>query len=129
MADHEFEFTAAQNETIRLLSSRMKWVAIFQMFSGIGAGIGAIALFARRQEGYALALTAVLLFVVGLYTYNASRGFSKIVTTVGADITHLMEAIWSLKSLYNIQFWLIMAYLIIIALIILVIIFGAFFGP
>jgi hypothetical protein len=99
-----------------------------QMISGIGAGLGAIALFARREEVFVLVLTAVLLFVVGLYTYNASRGFSEIVTTVGADITHLMEAVWSLKSLYNIQFWLIMTYLFIIALIVLIIIFGTFFG-
>ena len=129
MADQEFEFTAAQNQTIQVLSNRMKWVGGFQVVSGIVLGIAAITAFARGQEGFALIFTAVLLVVMGLYTYSASRGFSKIVQTIGADITHLMEAVTSLKSLYNIQFWLIITYLIIIGIILLITLFGALFGP
>lgn len=129
MANQEFEFTAAQNQTIQLLSNRMKWVGGFEVVSGIVLGIAAITAFARGREGFALTLTAVLLVVTGLYTYSASRGFSKIVQTIGADITHLMEAVTSLKSLYNIQFWLIIAYLIIIGIVLLITLFGALFGP
>jgi hypothetical protein len=126
MADQEFEFTTAQNQIIQVLANRMKWVGGFQVVSGIVLGIAAITAFARGQEGAALLFTAVLLLVIGFYTYNASRGFSKIVGTVGADITHLMEAVTSLKSLYNVQFWLIIVYLVIIGLVMLVMIFRAF---
>jgi hypothetical protein len=128
MADQEFEFTTAQNQTIQVLSNRMKWVGGFQTVSGIVLGIAAITAFARGREGVALIFTAVLLVAIGLYTYIASRGFSKIVETVGADITHLMEAVTSLKSLYNIQFWLIIVYLIIIGIVLLTTLFGALFG-
>jgi hypothetical protein len=126
MNGQEFEFTAEQNETIQLLSHRMKWVGGFQILSGIGAIIAAIALFAKSQEPFALLLAGVVLLVVGLYTSSASKSFSDIVTTTGADITHLIEAVQTLKSLYNIQFWLIMAYVIIVGLVILAAIFRAF---
>jgi hypothetical protein len=128
MDGQEFEFTAAQNETIRVLAHRMKWVAVFQIVSGIGLAIGGIASFANAQEGFALILTAVLFVVIGIYTYSASKSFLEIVETTGADITHLMEAVSSLKSLYNIQFWLIIAYLVIIGIIVLIAIFAAFLG-
>ena len=104
MADQEFEFTAAQNETMQVLSHRMRWVGGFQIISGIGVIVAGIVVFARGQEGYALLLTGILLLVIGFYTINASKSFSDIVQTVGADITHLMEAVHTLKSLYNIQF-------------------------
>jgi hypothetical protein len=128
MANQEFEFTAAQNETIQVLSHRMRWVGGFQIISGIGVLIAAVASFVRAQEGFALLLTGVLLLVIGIYTSSASKSFSDIVNTIGADITHLMEAVRTLKSLYNVQFWLMIAYLIIIGLVILVAIFGVFFS-
>jgi hypothetical protein len=128
MADQEFEFTAAQNETMQVLSHRMRWVGGFQIISGIGVIVAGIVVFARGHEGYALLLTGILLLVIGFYTINASKSFSDIVQTVGADITHLMEAVHTLKSLYNIQFWLVMAYSIIIGLLILAAIFRAFFS-
>jgi hypothetical protein len=128
MADQEFEFTAAQNETMQVLSHRMRWVGGFQIISGIGVIVAGIVVFARGQEGYALLLTGILLLVIGFYTINASKSFSDIVQTVGADITHLMEAVHTLKSLYNIQFWLVIAYSIIIGLLILAAIFRSFFS-
>jgi hypothetical protein len=126
MADQEFEFTAAQNETIQVLSHRMRWVGGFQIVSGIGVIIAGIVAFTIGHEGYALLLTGVLLLVIGFYTISASKSFSDIVQTAGADITHLMEAIRTLKSLYNIQFWLVIAYLIIIGLLIIAAIFRTF---
>jgi hypothetical protein len=128
MADQEFEFTAAQNETIQVLSHRMRWVGSFQIISGIGVIVAGIVAFARGYEGYALLLTGILLLVIGFYTISASKSFSDIVQTVGADITHLMEAVRTLRSLYNIQFWLVIAYSIIISLLILAAIFRSFFS-
>jgi hypothetical protein len=128
MADQEFEFTAAQNETMQVLSHRMRWVGGFQIISGIGVIVAGIVVFARGHEGYALLLTGILLLVIGFYTISASKSFSDIVQTVGADITHLMEAVHTLKTLYNIQFWVVMAYSIIIGLLILAAIFRAFFS-
>ena len=126
MDGQEFEFTAAQNEMIQVLSHRMRWVAVIQILSGIGVVIAAIVAFARGQEGFALLLTAVLLIVIGIYTASAAKSFSDIVETAGADIPHLMEAVRTLKSLYNIQFWLIVAYLVIMAIVILMALFRAF---
>jgi hypothetical protein len=128
MADQEFEFTAAQNETMQVLSHRMRWVGGFQIISGIGVIVAGIVVFARGHEGYALLLTGILLLVIGFYTISASKSFSDIVQTVGADITHLMEAVRTLRSLYNIQFWLVIAYSIIISLLILAAIFRSFFS-
>ncbi|MGH8066493.1 MAG: hypothetical protein ACRERE_14900 [Candidatus Entotheonellia bacterium] len=113
---------------IRVLSHRMKWVGSFQIVSGIGVLIAAIASFARAQEGFALLSTGVVLLVIGIYTSSASKSFSEISETVRADITHLMEVVRTLKGLYNIQSWLIIAYLVIIALIILAVIFRVFSG-
>lgn len=128
MEGEEFECTAAQNDMIRVLSHRMKWVGGFQIVSGIEVLISAIASFARAQEGFALLLTGAVLLVIGIYTSSASKSFSEIAETVRANITHLMEALRILKSLYNIQLWLIIAYLVFIALIILAVIFRVFSG-
>ena len=87
-----------------------------------------MASFARAPEGFALLLTGIVLLIIGIYTSSASESFSEIAETVGADITYLMEAVRILKGLGNIQFWAIIAYLAIIALIILAVISRVFSG-
>jgi hypothetical protein len=114
MNGQEFEFTAAQNETLRVLAYRMKGVAIIYMLGGIGACVWGLVLFARHQQDLTSLLITVVLITIGIYTRLAAQEFSKIVETSGADIVHIMEAINSLRGLYNVQFWLLIGCLIIV---------------
>lgn len=115
-----FEFGATQNETIRLLAARMKFVGIFYIVIGVLFGIGAlITLFTVPFVGIVYAVVTVAEILIGVWTLNAASSFKMIVETTGSDIAHLNNAIESLRKLYNLQFWLLIVTIIffIIALI------------
>lgn len=118
MEGSEFEFAAAQNDTIRVLASRMKWVGIFLIVWGILLGLGVLSDTHRvtstpyRIVQVLSVVPAVILFMFGVFTYAASQSFAKIVTTTGHDMTNLMEALNALKKLYVTHFWFIIACLV-----------------
>lgn len=112
-----YEFGAAQNETIRVLASRMKFVGIFYMVAGGFLGlIGLAVLFFVPAFGIIYMLFAAAELLIGIWTNNAASSFRLIVDTKGSDIGHLMSALESLRKLYNLQFWLLISTLILMVL-------------
>jgi uncharacterized membrane protein len=104
----EYEFTMAQNDIIRALAVKMKFVGFIYVFIGsLGALISLIALFIKPLFGlfYLLLLTPQLL--IGIWNISAANSFGQIVYTRGHDIAHLMSAIVSLRKLYTLMFWLL----------------------
>jgi ABC-type Na+ efflux pump permease subunit len=118
MEGSEFEFAAAQNDTIRVLASRMKWVGICLIVWGLLLGLGVLSEVNRvTRASYRIVqvlsvIPAVILFMFGVFTYTASQAFGKIVTTTGHDMINLMEALTALKKLYVTHFWFIIACLV-----------------
>jgi hypothetical protein len=114
----EFEFTAAQNDTIRVLASRMKWVGVFLIVWGILLGLGVLSdTYRVTRAVYRIAqvlsvIPAVILFTFRVFTYAELQSFAKIVTTTDHDMTNLMEALNVLKKLYVTHFWFIIACLV-----------------
>lgn len=103
-----YEFTIAQNESIRVLSRRMKFVGIFYVIASVLMGLaGLVALFIAPLIGvlYLILLTPQLL--IGIWTINAASSFKLVVDTRGHDIPHLMNALTSLRKLYTLMFWLL----------------------
>jgi len=109
-----FEFSAMQNETIRMLASRMKFVGIFYIVIGVLLGLVALAmLFTIPLAGVVYVVAAVFEIIVGVWTTNAASSFRMIVETTGNDIGHLNNALESLRKLYNLQFWLLVVVIVL----------------
>lgn len=109
-----YEFTIAQNESIRVLSRRMRFVGIFSVIASVLMGIaGLVALFIAPLIGvlYLILLTPQLL--IGIWTINAAQSFRLVVDTKGRAIPHLIGALTALRKLYTLMFWLLIAALVL----------------
>jgi len=114
MESTPFEFSDAENETIRTLASRMRWVGIFLMAIGVTTGLGSFfsldegaAVFAFNVNTLVFLLFAAIFLLTGIWTTTAAKSFSLMAETSGRDIQNLMDALGSLLKLYYMQFWLI----------------------
>ncbi|MBI3005606.1 MAG: hypothetical protein HYY49_09360 [Ignavibacteriales bacterium] len=109
-----YEFTDAQNMTFGVLASRMKFLGILNMVFAVCIGLFAIlALFSSPLTIVVSGPQVAMFIVLGLWMMNASSSFRMIVETHGQDISHLMTAMESLRKLYNLQFWLTIAVLVV----------------
>lgn len=117
----DYEFNALQNETIRVLASRMKLVGLFYIVIGGFFGlIGFMVLFFLPPVGLIYMLLAAPYLMIGIWTNNASTSFRLIVETRGYDINHLMSALESLRKLYTLQFWMLIISIIVVVLVIII---------
>jgi hypothetical protein len=62
------------------------------------------------------AIVGLFYLLLGTWTRSAGRSFQQIVTTKGSDITHLMNALSSLYSMYNL-IWTLLIITLLAALI------------
>jgi hypothetical protein len=119
----DYEFSPSQSELIRGLAFRMKFVGWATLIVGLLALVVGIL---------TLTIGAVIQAAVGLvlagFTLAAAAAFTKIVTTRGSDIRHLMDALRSLSTLYSVQMILIIVGLVFIVLAI-VLVAGGGLGP
>jgi hypothetical protein len=112
-----YEFTPAQDDIIRSLAGKMKFVGIFHILAGCVIGLaGLIALFYSPLIGvvYLVLLTPQLL--IGIWTVIAAQSFKLVISTRGRDIPHLMGALTALRKLYTLMFWLLIAAFVFILL-------------
>ena len=116
MEQSAYEFTEAQNGTIRVVADRMKWVGMFLIAVGGLYGILGVLGLAEGLGAFGLIIYAVIFILIGIWTRSAGGSFSLIVETAGSDIPHLMDAVESLRKLYTLQFWLMIVGLVIAVL-------------
>jgi hypothetical protein len=112
-----YEFSVPQDDVIRTLSGRMRFVGIFYVLaSGLVGLAGLVMLFFAPLIGlfYLVLLTPELL--IGIWTINAANSFRLVVDTRGHDIPHLMNALSSLRKLYTLMFWLLVVALVVMVL-------------
>lgn len=141
-----YEFTAEQNETIRKLAGRMKFVGVYSIVVGILvvlfsilALIGALYLMTQlpSEAGPGLKVqlivgvlmyfaVAAIQLLTGIWTSAAATQFKLIVTTVGQDIGHLMTALGSLRKLYSLQVTLLIVGLILVAIFLIILLIAIF---
>ncbi|MFB2880417.1 hypothetical protein [Floridanema aerugineum] len=114
MESREYEFSSSQNELIKNLADKMRFVAAFLI--GIGA-LGIIGgLLSLRTGGVGNIINGVVYILTGIWTNSASSAFRRIVETSGSDIENLMGALGELRKLYTLQYWLLIIALIFIAI-------------
>lgn len=102
----EYEFDSGQNELLRTLGRRMKWVARFMIAFSVVLAIGGIA--SLGDDAVGPIAQAVLTFVLALWTRRAAAAFEDMVETEGSDISSLMYALLQLKKLYTLQYWVML---------------------
>lgn len=103
-----YEFTMAQNDIIRVLSQKMKFVGFFYVFAGGLMGlVSLIALLMMPWVGLFYLLLLAPQLLIGIWNINAANSFGLVVNTKGQDIPHLMSALVSLRKLYTLMFWVL----------------------
>ncbi|MEK7669964.1 MAG: hypothetical protein AAB330_01860 [Bacteroidota bacterium] len=120
-----FEFSDVQNDVISRLSSRMKFVGIFYIVVGAMMGLGTVAmLFIMPPVAVIYGLATAAEILIGLWTNNAASSFRMITSTQGNDVGYLMNAIESLRKLYNLQFWLLIGGIALCVLVVIAVLVG-----
>jgi hypothetical protein len=112
-----FEFTLMQDEVIRSLSKKMKFVGFFYIIASALVGLAGVGfMFVNAWIGlfYMILLTPELL--IGIWTLNAGKSFRLIVDTKGQDVPHLMNALNALRKLYTMMFWILIIGLVFMVL-------------
>lgn len=113
-----YEFSDSQNQLIRNLSDKMRFVGYFLIATGALLVLTGLFAFTRgvAENGFSAIIQGVIQIIIGVWTAKAAQAFKRIVDTTGSDIENLMGALGELRKLYTLQFWLILIALIFIAL-------------
>jgi len=115
MESREYEFSSSQNELIKNLADKMRFVGYFLLAVGVLGVLG--GLLSIRTGGVGSIINGVVYILIGVWTNNASSAFQRIVETSGSDIENLMGALGELRKLYTLQYWLLIIALIFIAIV------------
>lgn len=110
----QYEFSSSQNELIKQLSDKMRFVAYFLIAVGALTAVGGLLALARG--GFGNIIAGVVNIIIGVWTNKAASSFKMIVDTQGNDIENLMGALGELRKLYNLQYWLLIITLIFVVI-------------
>jgi hypothetical protein len=129
-----YEFNEAQTAVIAKLASRLRLAGLAQIVFGLCDFLGSCHL--QRSEG-AISMTSssspfdIALVIAGAFMISSAASFSKIVSTRGWDMSHLMLALRSYSRSVLVQFiaYVVMAVLFVIAvalILLVLLVFAAF---
>jgi hypothetical protein len=104
-----YEFTGDENKLLAKLASRMHFVGLF----GLGTGVLVIAAAVVRDHHFAAILSGAFYALIGIWTQRASVSFRRVVETQGHDIRHLLHALEDLRKLYTLQYWICLLALLV----------------
>ena len=127
MESRVYEFDQTQNQLIRDLAQKMRFVSYFLIALGVLLVIAGIISIRRGEIGGII--NGVVQILIGLWTSKAASSFQRIVDTQGSDMENLMGALGELRKLYTLQYWLILIAVIFVAIALIVaLILGIFQG-
>lgn len=110
-----FEFNVPQEALIASLANLMRFVG------GASVLVGAILLLALLQNpanALVVLIQSALMIVLGALTWSAGSRFRQVSETSGRDITHLMDALDRLRTIFLIQVWALIIALVFLAAVI-----------
>ena len=99
-----YEFNNTQNQLIRQLAQKMRFVGYILLALGVLVIVAGIVNF--RLGGFATIIQGIIQLIIGLWTAKAATSFQLIVKTQGNDIENLMTALGELRKLYALQYWI-----------------------
>ena len=107
-----YEFTPAQEVVIGDLATKMRFVGLC-MFGLAVLWLAQVLHMAVKLESHRIdifaTITAIIFGLLGYFTVSASGDFAAVVATVGWDVPHVMDAIRSLRKMYSLVFYLLVA--------------------
>jgi hypothetical protein len=113
----QYEFGVSENAILRNLGSKMSFVGLFMLGSGLFYFVSVLLRWFQSNDMEVGLLFLTLLFVVvGIWTHRAGREFRKVAETQGNDISHLMDALASMLKFYTllyILFFIVLVFAII----------------
>src|SRR5262249_28456149 len=100
-------FSPRQEAGLRALCNWMQVAAVLTIAGAVGTLVSA---FTPRFDGGNI-ISAVISFLLGLWTYQAGTAFRRVAATDTADQRHLMEGFRLLRSVFLLQSILVIAVL------------------
>ena len=101
--DHNYEFTAEQEKIFADLAKNVRYV-----------GISILTIIALKIIGFFFYLSAehtllivdlLVIFIIALCHFSASKSLQKVVDTEGNDIEHFTNAIKNFNRFYFLYYW------------------------
>lgn len=118
----QYEFDRGQNALLGDLGSKMQFVGLFAIVIGSLVIVGSILTANARPFNLGPLISGILYIALGAWTRSAGTSFREVVTTKGADITHLMDALGDVRRVYTLFYWICLfaiAFLVLSLLIVL----------
>lgn len=112
-----FEFTAEQNAALQRLADRMRFVGAGLVI--LGTLVAAAAALAGAPVSIPGIAAALVLGASGYWTVDASRELRGAALTEGDDVGHVLAALRRIGRLYDLQYWLLIAGILVVAVTIL----------
>jgi hypothetical protein len=115
----QYEFNDEQNKDISALADAMRVTAGLAQLLGLAFVVLCVMALigARESGGYGtasgLGAAALFFLCVGFWTGSSATSFRKIVETKNEDIWHLMNALGSLRNMYNLLRTIILGSLVL----------------
>lgn len=122
-----WEFTPDQNVTLSRLAQRMRAVGLALMV--LAGLLGLRATLGGDAVGLLAVQAGIVLGFTGFWSVRAATELSRVATTDGADMTHLMSALEEIRKLYELQFWIFLAAALLLGVTVLMAITGASWLP
>lgn len=117
------EFTPEQNVVLLRLAQRMRAVGIALMV--LAALLALRAVLGADELGMLAIQAGIVLGFTGFWSVRAATELSRVATTEGADMSHLMSALGEIRKLYELQFWIFLAAALLLGVTVVMAITGA----
>jgi hypothetical protein len=116
----QYEFSPEQDRLIADLGDKMVVVGYFALALAV---LDVVAMFATfiRVGNVNLDISAILFFLIGLWTVRAGRSFRDVARTQGRDITHLLDALVDLRNVYALFYWLLVLSLVLFVVVVILV--------
>jgi len=131
----QYEFNEAQNQVINELADAITWVRLPLLIAGLLQAMIALGLAFRisRDGAHVVAvmghgLASVICFMLASWLLRAASSFTKVTTTTGRDISHMMTALKSLGAWFDLLAFFVKLYLALLGLLLALLLFGLLFG-
>jgi hypothetical protein len=122
-SEMEYEFTERQNAVIAQLADSMVWVTLPLLIVGVLYAIGLLVSVVRSFHDPQFIVQAALVGLAMLFflatarwTKQSAQAFSKIVSTEGHDIDHLMKALENLGKIFGVLSLIVKIYVVIVGI-------------
>lgn len=112
----QYEFSNGQNQLIKDLAEKMRFVGYFLVGIGVLVSIFGVVLVFITRGGFGSVIQGIVQIIIGIWTSKAGLAFQQIVDTQGSDINNLMDALAELRKLYALQYWLLIIALVFAAI-------------